>query len=94
VGKLVGVSLATWLAVRTGIAALPAGATWRAVLGVAAIAGIGFTVSLFVTELAFDDPELVAAAKLAVLGASVVAAILGSVLLAVGRGAARPTVET
>ena len=81
VGKLVGISAATWLAVRLGVSSLPAGATWRAIVGIAALAGIGFTVSLFVTELAFDDARLVDAAKLAVLGASVVAAALGALLL-------------
>jgi NhaA family Na+:H+ antiporter len=81
VGKLIGVFAATWLAVRTGVAALPSGASWPAIAGVAATAGIGFTVSLFVTGLAFDDPALVDATKLAILAASVVAAIGGAGVL-------------
>jgi NhaA family Na+:H+ antiporter len=81
VGKPLGITLASWLAVRTGLGALPTGATWRSVLGVASIAGIGFTVSLFVTELAFDDALLIDDAKLGVLGASVVSALLGSALV-------------
>jgi NhaA family Na+:H+ antiporter len=82
VGKLVGVAGASWLAVRLGIGRLPAGVTPRQVLGVAAVAGIGFTVSLFVAGLAFPAaPDLEAAAKLGILGASVVAALLGSAVL-------------
>ena len=55
VGKLAGITAFTWLATRLGIGALPDGATWRGVVGVSAVAGIGFTVSLFITGLAFDD---------------------------------------
>lgn len=87
-GKLVGVLVASWLAVRARLAVLPADATWPAMAGVAALAGIGFTVSLFITGLAFDDPALADAAKLAILVASVVAAIVGAALLT--RRPARP----
>jgi NhaA family Na+:H+ antiporter len=86
-GKLVGVFAVTWLGVRIGIATLPANATWSAVAGVAAVAGIGFTVSLFVAELAFADQTLIDAAKLSILVASVVAAVLGSVMLLRARSA-------
>ena len=55
VGKLVGVTAFTWLAARLGLGVLPAGATWRSVVGVAALAGVGFTVSIFITGLAFPD---------------------------------------
>ena len=81
VGKLVGVFVASWLAVRTGMATLPDHTTWAAMAGVATIAGIGFTVSLFITGLAFDDPSLADAAKLAILAASVVAALVGAAVL-------------
>jgi NhaA family Na+:H+ antiporter len=81
VGKLVGVLGASWLAVRTGIATRPVDATWPAIAGIAAVAGIGFTVSLFVTGLAFDDPALADAAKLAILAASIVAALMGAGVL-------------
>ena len=81
VGKFVGVSLFTWLGVRLGLAGLPQGATFRHVVGLALIAGIGFTVSLFITGLAFDDPMVVDEAKLGILGASVIAATLGSLVL-------------
>ena len=77
VGKLAGILLAGWLAVRLRIAALPAGVSWGHIVGVAALGGIGFTVSLFITELAFETDALVDAAKVAVVGASVLAALLG-----------------
>ena len=65
----------------TGLGTLPAGVSWRAVTGVALLAGIGFTVSLFITGLAFEDPALRDAAKLGVLGASILAGCLGSAVL-------------
>jgi NhaA family Na+:H+ antiporter len=79
-GKLIGVSAATWLAVRLGVGELPAGASWRAVLGLGAVAGIGFTVSIFVTDLAFDDPALRDEAIIGILAASVLAALLGALI--------------
>ncbi len=81
VGKLVGITAATWLAVRSGLGRLPEGATWAMVLGIAAIGGIGFTVSLFIAELAYEPGAIQDAAKLGVLGASTVAALLGAMLL-------------
>jgi NhaA family Na+:H+ antiporter len=83
VGKPVGVAGATWLALRTGLGRLPGGVTLPQVLGVGAVAGIGFTVSLFITGLAFPPgrADLDAAAKIGVLAASVLAAMAGSVLL-------------
>ena len=55
VGKLIGVVGATWIAVRLRVGTLPQGATWRGIFGVGAVAGIGFTVSIFVAGLAFDN---------------------------------------
>lgn len=81
VGKVAGVGLFTLLAVRLGLSALPAGATTRHVFGIAAIAGIGFTVSLFVTNLAYDSALLLEEAKVGILVASVVAALVGVVIL-------------
>jgi len=80
-GKVLGVTGAAWLAVRSGIAVLPAQVTWRQIVGVGALAGIGFTVSLFITGLAYDTAELTDAAKLAVLGASFAASMLGTSIL-------------
>ena len=81
VGKQVGVTTATFLVVRSRRAALPDGVTWRHVYGVAWLGGIGFTMSLFVAELGLGTPEALAAAKLGILAASVVAGIGGYLLL-------------
>jgi len=89
VGKTVGIAGASALAVRLRVARLPDGLTWRQVVGVGAVAGIGFTVSLFITGLAFDDAALQDAARLAVLATSVVAAAAGSAILALGSRPAR-----
>ena len=81
-GKVVGITAAAWVVVRTGLGRLPDGVSWPQLVGAAAVAGIGFTVSLFVTELAFGtDPALADAARLGVLGASVCAALLGAAVL-------------
>jgi NhaA family Na+:H+ antiporter len=85
VGKFVGISLFAWIACRLRIAALPSGATWVGVIGVAAIAGIGFTVSIFVSGLAFGPGIRETNAKLGILAASIAAAAIGSLILA-GRG--------
>jgi NhaA family Na+:H+ antiporter len=80
-GKLVGVAGAIALAVRFGVGQLPDGVTMRHVVGMAGVAGIGFTVSIFVAALAFDDPALTDQATIGVLVASVIAAAVGSFLL-------------
>ncbi|NCG22822.1 MAG: Na+/H+ antiporter NhaA, partial [Actinobacteria bacterium] len=82
VGKLVGVSFATWIAVKSGISRLPRGASFTHVVGLAAIAGIGFTVSLFIAGLAFPAGSgAIDEAKLGILAASLLAAVIGSLLL-------------
>ena len=81
-GKLVGVALFSWVAVRLGFGRLPDALRWGHVIGVAALAGIGFTVSLFITGLAFDDSAVQDDAKIGILLASVVAAIFGAGILA------------
>jgi NhaA family Na+:H+ antiporter len=80
IGKPLGVLVMSWLALRLGVATLPAGLTYRhlAVLGV--VAGVGFTMALFIAQLAFTDAQFLAAAKLGVLAASGGAAIVGLVL--------------
>ncbi len=80
VGKLVGVSGAAWLAVRCGLAQLPDGVRWVHIVGVAAVAGIGFTVALFIAGLSLSGEPL-ADAKAGVLAASLVASILGGSIL-------------
>ncbi|WP_051393641.1 Na+/H+ antiporter NhaA [Glycomyces arizonensis] len=89
VGKIVGVGATTWLVVKTGLGRLPEGTSWPLVGGLATVAGIGFTVALFITELAFGggDAELLTdEAKIGVLAASLIAAVLGALVL----GAAAP----
>jgi NhaA family Na+:H+ antiporter len=91
VGKTVGVSVMTWLGVRLGIGRLPAGVGRHHVLGIAMVAGIGFTVALFIAGLAFDDPASQDQAKIGVLIASVLAAAGGAgVLLTAASPAADP----
>jgi NhaA family Na+:H+ antiporter len=91
VGKPLGVTLGAWLAVRMRIGTLPEGVGWGDLVGGAALAGIGFTVSLFVAGLAFDDAALTDAASLAILLASVVASVGGAVLVYVFPRPARRT---
>jgi NhaA family Na+:H+ antiporter len=79
-GKPLAVIAASWLAVRLELGRLPEGVSWRQVVAVAALAGIGFTVSLFISGLAFDDPARQETATLAILVASVLAALLGAAL--------------
>ncbi|HXH21616.1 MAG TPA: Na+/H+ antiporter NhaA [Dehalococcoidia bacterium] len=80
-GKLGGIVLVSWLAVRLGIATLPTGTTWRHMVGAGLVCGIGFTVSLFITGLAFDQPELVDEAKVAILAGSLTAGLAGFLYL-------------
>ena len=88
VGKLVGVTLGAYVAVRLRIGALPSGVTWGHIIGAAALAGIGFTVSLFTTDLAFEDESLRAASKIGILVASAAASAIGATaLIASGRRA-------
>ncbi|MFC3897064.1 Na+/H+ antiporter NhaA [Lentzea rhizosphaerae] len=81
VGKVVGIGGATWLALRLGIGTLPSDVPPRLVWGVAALAGIGFTVSLFIADLAYTDAVQVTQAKVGVFAASTTAAVIGSGLL-------------
>ncbi len=81
-GKPLGIVIATWVAVRLGLARLPAGMAWGDVAGLGLIAGIGFTVSLFIAELAFAGGHLLIAAKLGILAASVVSGLAGAGILA------------
>lgn len=81
IGKPIGVVLAAWIAVKTGIASLPSRVGWRQMTGVGILAGIGFTMSLFISDLAFTSPENVDAAKIAILVASVIAGAIGYLML-------------
>jgi NhaA family Na+:H+ antiporter len=86
VGKPVGIMVFSLLAVRLRIGKQPAGATWPQILGVSMLGGIGFTVALFVTELAFEPGVLADQAKIGILAASAIAGAAGYIYLrAVGR---------
>jgi NhaA family Na+:H+ antiporter len=89
IGKQVGITVFSWLAVKVGGAERPEGVRWSHIYGGAALAGIGFTMSIFVTELAFDDPGYLANAKVGILIASLVAAGWGSAVLYAGLPRAR-----
>ncbi len=84
VGKFIGVVGVSKLLVNTGLAKLPKNATWTHIYGVGFLAGIGFTMSLFITELAFADEDLVLAAKVGILSSSILAIISGLTLLRFG----------
>jgi NhaA family Na+:H+ antiporter len=81
VGKPAGFILASWLAVKLGVAEKPTVYSWRQLAGAGALAGIGFTMSLFIAGQAFPIPGDFAAAKIAVFGASVFSAIIGVAIL-------------
>jgi NhaA family Na+:H+ antiporter len=80
VGKMLGIWGASWLACKLGLADRPSDATSRHLTGAAALAGIGFTVSLFITGLAFDDPVLATDATAGVFVAAIAAATISSVI--------------
>jgi NhaA family Na+:H+ antiporter len=81
VGKPLGVTCAALAAVRLGAASLPDGVTWSAVHGCAWLAGIGFTMSLFIATLAFDGTPLLDSAKIGILAASILSGIVGGVIV-------------
>jgi NhaA family Na+:H+ antiporter len=86
-GKPIGISLTSWLAVRLGVADLPSGVAWRHIIGGGILGAIGFTMSLFIDNLAFKDPVLLAEAKVAILATSLVAGVVGYLYLrAMGSG--------
>ncbi|MDN3645931.1 Na+/H+ antiporter NhaA [Pontixanthobacter aestiaquae] len=87
VGKQIGIVGFAWIAEKTGIATLPEGISWMQIWGLSLIAGIGFTMSLFIGNLAFVSPEQIAAVKLGVLSGSLVAALGGVFIL---RAASKP----
>lgn len=88
VGKALGISSMTWLAVRTGLGRLPDDIGMRHILGLSLLAGIGFTMSIFIAQLGFaEHPNLLTEAKLGIFLASVIAALCGLTVLAwAGRG--------
>ncbi len=90
IGKPAGILLASWIVVRFGNASLPDGTSWRMINGAGWLAGIGFTMSLFIGGLAFDDATVLDSAKLGILFASLVAGASGAVILYRALGASAP----
>jgi len=81
VGKVCGIMGFAGLSVKFGLAQLPSGTKWAHILGVSLLAGMGFTMSLFVATLAFPEPAMLNAAKIGILAGSLLAAMLGAVVL-------------
>jgi NhaA family Na+:H+ antiporter len=86
-GKQAGVFGTTWLIVKSGLATLPTHSTWLQIYGIACLAGIGFTMSLFIGSLSFADPEMMNAVRLGVLSGSAVSAVLGYAALTLASSA-------
>ena len=84
-GKPLGIMIAALIAVRMGIARLPQAVSWKSMAGYGLLAGIGFTMSLFIAMLAFEDPILVDAAKRGIIAASLLAGVAGAVILRMAR---------
>lgn len=80
-GKTIGVGFFSWLAVKTKLAKLPSGANWKHIIGVGMLAGIGFTMSIFIALLSFKEELFVVEAKFAILCTSVLAGVIGFVYL-------------
>lgn len=80
-GKLLGVTLLSFVTVKLGAAKLPEGVAWVHIIGTSLLAGIGFTMSLFIGGLSFADPDLMNAVRIGVLGGSAIAAIAGFTIL-------------
>ena len=80
-GKPLGVLSACWLAIRWGGCRLPENVSWKQLAGTGILAGIGFTMSIFIANLAFDDPSIIQFSKIAILTASLLAALLGLLFL-------------
>jgi NhaA family Na+:H+ antiporter len=80
-GKPIGILLCCWLAFRSGWCRLPEDMSWRHLLGTGLLAGIGFTMSIFITNLAFSDPAHIQGSKIAILAASLLASLLGFLCL-------------
>ncbi|HEX8333883.1 MAG TPA: Na+/H+ antiporter NhaA [Segetibacter sp.] len=83
-GKLLGIFSVPYLLVKTGIAKMQEGLNWKNLVGIGFLGGIGFTMSMFISNLAFDEPGLVSSSKLSILIASAVAAVIGLTVFVIG----------
>lgn len=89
-GKSVGITGLSWLAIKLKLARLPENTNWKGLIGASLMAGIGFTMSIFVAELAFDDVEVIQKAKVGIFAASIISAVLGLSLLALNSKKEKP----
>jgi len=80
-GKPLGITLFALIAVKLGLASLPRGINWKHIIGSGFLAGIGFTMSIFITDLAFESVNNIASAKIAIITASVISGVLGILIL-------------
>jgi NhaA family Na+:H+ antiporter len=80
-GKFIGILSFCWIMVKLGLASLPQDTNWKHIIGVALLAGIGFTMSLFISGLAFKNPEFINQAKYGILIASITAGVMGTIVL-------------
>nr|WP_306418439.1 Na+/H+ antiporter NhaA [Pseudoprimorskyibacter insulae] len=92
VGKQIGVFGVTWVLVKTGVARLPNGANWRHIYGIACLAGIGFTMSLFIGGLSYTDQTLMNEVRIGVLGGSLISGLMGYLILATAPAAEKDRV--
>ena len=90
-GKAVGVTGFAWLVVKLGWGRLPSGIGWQHMIGTATLAGIGFTVALFIAELAFTDDTIIDLAKIGIFTGSILAGVLGYLILRATPGRNRPS---
>ena len=93
IGKQIGVLVATWIGVKSGLARLPQGVDWRHVYGVACLTGVGFTMSLFIGSLAFDTNEQMNAVRLGVISGSIISGLLGFAVLRFSAPQAAPLLQ-
>lgn len=95
IGKQLGIMAFVWAGVKLGLARLPDGVTWLQIYGASLLAGIGFTMSLFIGTLAFSDPDQAAAVRIGVLTGSLLSAIAGAIVLRMALPAeAEPNLRT
>ncbi|MOA30021.1 Na(+)/H(+) antiporter NhaA [compost metagenome] len=80
-GKTIGVTLFSWIAVKLKLGSLPSRSSWKHIIGLGMLAGIGFTMSIFISLLSFSDELHVTEAKFAILCASVISGLVGFIFL-------------
>lgn len=93
VGKTVGITLFSWIMIRAKVSAMPVESTWNHLLGAAILSGIGFTMSIFIANLAFSDVNTINSAKIAILTGSILSATVGLFYLYLSSGRGKSVIE-